>query len=76
MLKSNNGQYTSSWRYKMGIPRPQCCVSLSDEFQQGPASFFAFKSYVERNKLNRAKILGTFSDRILPTWYVEDHGLR
>ena len=76
MLKSQNSDIPSSWRYKMGIPRPQCCVSLSDEFQQGPASFFAFKSYVERNKLNRAKILGTFSDRILPTWYVEDHGLR
>jgi hypothetical protein len=76
MLKSQNSDNPSSWRYKMGIPRPPCCVSLSDEFQQGPASFFAFKSYVERNKLNRAKILGTFSDRILPTWYVEDHGLR
>ena len=71
MLKSQNSENPSSWRYKMGIPRPQCCVSLSDEFQQGPASFFAFKSYVERNKLNRAKILGTFSGRILPTWSIE-----
>ena len=76
MSSSNNTENPSSWRYKMRQPIPQCCFSLGNEFQQGPASFFAFKSYVERNNLDRAKILGTFSDTILPRWYVEDHGLR
>ena len=71
MLKSQNSENPSSWRYKMGIPPPQCCFSLGKEFQHGPASFIAFKSYVERNKLNRAKILGTFSGRILTTWSIE-----
>ena len=63
MLKSENSTNPSSWRYKMGVPPPQCCFSLGRQFQHGPASFFAFKSYVERNKLDRVKILGTLSDR-------------
>ena len=63
MLKSENSANPSSWRYKMGVPPPQCCFSLGRQFQHGPASFFAFKSYVERNKLDRVKILGTLSDR-------------
>ncbi len=63
MLKSENSEIPSSWRFKMGVPRPQCCISLGRQFQHGPASFFAFKSYVERNKLDRVKILGTLSDR-------------
>ena len=63
MLKSENSANPSSWRYKMGVPPPQCCFSLGRQFQHGPASFFAFKTYVERNKLDRVKILGTLSDR-------------
>ena len=63
MLKSENSANPSSWRYKMGVPAPQCCFSLGRQFQHGPASFFAFKTYVERNKLDRVKILGTLSDR-------------
>ena len=76
MSSSNNTEIPSSWRYKMEVTRPQCCISVGKELQEGPGSFFAFKGYVERNNLDRAKILGTWSDRILPTWYVEDHGLR
>ena len=55
MPTSENSKNPSSWRYKMGVPRPQCCYSLGKEFQHGPASFFAFKSYTERHGLDRVK---------------------
>tara|TARA_E500000178_G_C16702463_1_gene608832 strand:+ start:374 stop:583 length:210 start_codon:yes stop_codon:yes gene_type:complete len=68
MDRSNNH---ASWHFKMGQPKPQCCENIGHNFQTGNASFWAFKEYVKKHKMNRNLVGGTFNTEIVPQWMKE-----
>tara|TARA_B100001758_G_scaffold247910_1_gene268436 strand:- start:9991 stop:10197 length:207 start_codon:yes stop_codon:yes gene_type:complete len=63
MMRSNN---PASWQYRMDLPRPGCCENLNKTFQHGPSSFWAFRTYVKRKNLDRAKLGVFLKDTYVP----------
>ena len=60
----------ATWRYKMGLPRPQCCDN-NDVYQLSNSNYLAFNSYVIKHNIDRNKIGGYFhplTSYTIPTW--------
>ena len=63
---------TATWRYKMGLSKPQCCQNFG-AFGHARTSFFAFRNYSIKHNLNRNITLGKLAEYnadTLPYWVV------
>ena len=68
----DNSVNTASWRYKMGLPRPQCCDNFG-AFGENGTTFFAFRNYIKKHNLDRNRVLGHLAEynvNTLPYWVV------
>ncbi len=73
----DNSVNTASWRYKMGLPSPQCCNNFGAFGHSG--NFFAFRNYINKHNLDRNKILGKLAEynlNTLPYWVIEARNRR
>lgn len=74
----DNSVNTASWRYKMGLSRPQCCDNFG-AFGDNNTTFFAYREYIKKHNLDRNKILGKLGEynlNTLPYWVIEARNRR